>query len=121
MTIVLLIPLIIMSLGQFKATVFDDRTYDIELMVKDISNSLHSENVKAQVIRKKELEIHDDYSEVNYKLRNQKMIKTVGHKGNITMCNHVLDVYFEKIAHDFIVMKITYQEGTTTHEKEVLL
>ncbi|HCT0361116.1 TPA: type II secretion system protein, partial [Staphylococcus pseudintermedius] len=32
MTIVLLIPLLIFSLGQLKTTVFEDRTYDIELM-----------------------------------------------------------------------------------------
>ncbi|EHT3175941.1 type II secretion system protein [Staphylococcus pseudintermedius] len=33
MTIVLLIPLLIFSLGQLKTTVFEDRTYDIELMI----------------------------------------------------------------------------------------
>ncbi|MBC8683135.1 prepilin-type N-terminal cleavage/methylation domain-containing protein [Staphylococcus pseudintermedius] len=121
MTIVLLIPLLIFSLGQLKTTVFEDRTYDIELMIKDISHTLHAKDVKAKMIKKKELEIRDSNTEINYKLRNQKIIKTVGHRGNITMCNHVVDVHFEKLTHDLMLMKITYQEGTTTHEKEILL
>ncbi|PWZ46582.1 hypothetical protein DD911_12150, partial [Staphylococcus pseudintermedius] len=87
MTIVLLIPLLIFSLGQLKTTVFEDRTYDIELMIKDISHTLHAKDVKAKMIKKKELEIRDSNTEINYKLRNQKIIKTVGHRGNITMCN----------------------------------
>ncbi|EGQ2901867.1 type II secretion system protein, partial [Staphylococcus pseudintermedius] len=48
MTIVLLIPLLIFSLGQLKTTVFEDRTYDIELMIKDISHTLHAKDVKAK-------------------------------------------------------------------------
>lgn len=79
MTIVLLIPLLIFSLGQLKTTVFEDRTYDIELMIKDISHTLHAKDVKAKMIKKKELEIRDSNTEINYKLRNQKIIKTVGH------------------------------------------
>ncbi|EGQ3905964.1 type II secretion system protein, partial [Staphylococcus pseudintermedius] len=71
MTIVLLIPLLIFSLGQLKTTVFEDRTYDIELMIKDISHTLHAKDVKAKMIKKKELEIRDSNTEINYKLRNQ--------------------------------------------------
>lgn len=73
MTIVLLIPLLIFSLGQLKTTVFEDRTYDIELMIKDISHTLHAKDVKAKMIKKKELEIRDSNTEINYKLRNQKL------------------------------------------------
>ncbi|EKH7772744.1 type II secretion system protein, partial [Staphylococcus pseudintermedius] len=71
MTIVLLIPLLIFSLGQLKTTVFEDRTYDIELMIKDISHTLHAKDVKAKMIKKKELEIRDSNTEINYKFRNQ--------------------------------------------------
>ncbi len=121
MTIILLIPLVIFTLGQLKSTLFEDRTYDIELMIKDMSHSLNGDDVKDRIIRRRELEIQGKYTTINYKLLNKKIIKTVGHRGNITMCNDVLDVHYEILNHHLILMKIKYQEGATIHEKEIVL
>lgn len=121
MTIILLIPLVIFTLGQLKNTLFEDRTYDIELMIKDMSHALNGDEVKDHIIRKRELEIQDKYTTINYKLLNKKIIKTIGHRGNITMCNDVLDVHYEKLNNHLILMKIKYQEGATIHEKEIVL
>ncbi|WP_244898617.1 ComGF family competence protein [Staphylococcus lutrae] len=117
----MLIPIIIVTLGQLKNTIFEDRTFDIEIMVKDMENVIHANDVKQQMISNKTMMIQRDNVLVNYRFQNKKIIKTINHHGNITMLNNVQDVHYQEIDHHMILMTIKYKEGAILHVKEVLL
>ncbi len=49
----MLIPFFIMTFSQHKHTLFDDRTYDLEMMIKDISDHLNHTDIKDVLLLKK--------------------------------------------------------------------
>ncbi|WP_281186812.1 prepilin-type N-terminal cleavage/methylation domain-containing protein [Staphylococcus schleiferi] len=51
--IIMLIPFFIMTFSQHKHTLFDDRTYDLEMMIKDISDHLNHTDIKDVLLLKK--------------------------------------------------------------------
>ncbi|WP_235433140.1 MULTISPECIES: hypothetical protein [Staphylococcus] len=113
-------PFFIMTFSQLKHTLFDDRTYDLEMMIKDISDHLNRTDIKDVLILKKGIEIQNKQSKITYYLQNQKIIKTVNHRGNITLCNEVMNVVFTKVSNKYILMHIKYRERNGFHEKEIL-
>ncbi len=118
--IMMLMPIFIMTFSQLKHTLFDDRTYDLEMMIKDISDHLNRTDIKDVLILKKGIEIQNKQSKITYYLQNQKIIKTVNHRGNITLCNEVMNVVFTKVSNKYILMHIKYRERNGFHEKEIL-
>ncbi|PTK90658.1 hypothetical protein BUZ06_10900 [Staphylococcus gallinarum] len=102
-----LIPILIKSVSTFnKIADFDD--VELIYLAKDLTDDQVVHNAKYVSINDvgNTLTLKQGNQIITYRFRNNKLIKTVNHSGNITMINNIRSVYFQKVNNDFIKLKL---------------
>lgn len=102
-----LIPILIKSVSTFnKIADFDDA--ELIYLAKDLTDDQVVHNAEYVSINdvRNTLTLKQGNQIITYRFRNNKLIKTVNHSGNITMINNIRSVYFQKVNNDFIKLKL---------------
>ncbi|MBI5975643.1 competence type IV pilus minor pilin ComGF [Staphylococcus canis] len=118
--IIIIIPILIFNLQNYKTLILEDRTYDIELMSKEVATKIQKAKSVTFKNYSNELNILNDNQTITYKLNNFKLIKTVNGKGNITVFNQMRNVKFFKLNQKYIIMKYEYYKGDKWFEAQCL-
>ncbi|UXU53915.1 prepilin-type N-terminal cleavage/methylation domain-containing protein [Staphylococcus agnetis] len=118
--IIALVPICIVVLFQFKSLLIHDRTYTLEMMIREIAQTVHSVDHKIISVNQSKLTIPHKVETISYSFENSKIIKSVNNKGNITMFNDVRHLNFYREGRH-IIMRVKYIEGHGTRTHEVIL
>ncbi|MFO3688321.1 competence type IV pilus minor pilin ComGF [Staphylococcus felis] len=118
--IVILIPILIYTLQNYKSFIIDDNTYTIELMAKEVASQIHSANFITIPPKQNEITVKINTEFITFKEKNFKLIKTVNNKGNITVLNQVKHISYKKLPHKHVIMSFKYLEGEKWYDKEIL-
>lgn len=118
--IIALVPICIVVLFQFKSLLIHDRTYTLEMMIREIGQTVHSVDYKIISVNQSKLTIPHKVETISYSFENSKIVKSVNNKGNITMFNDVLHLNFYREGRH-IIMRVKYKEGHGTRTHEVIL
>lgn len=118
--IISLVPICIVVLFQFKSLLIHDRTYTLEMMIREIGQTVHSVDHKIISVKQSKLTIPHKVETISYSFENSKIVKSVNNKGNITMFNDVLALNFYR-EDRHIIMRVKYKEGHGTRTHEVIL
>ncbi|MGV3041479.1 ComGF family competence protein [Staphylococcus rostri] len=118
--VVLLIPMLILALIQFRSSFFDDQAYTHELMAKEVGMTLHHPNVSSVSVSENYLGIKQGVNLYTYHVQNLKLVKQVNYRGNITVLNQVKKVSFSKLDKN-IRITLIYKEGEQWLEKTFIV
>lgn len=118
--VVLLIPMLILALIQFRSSFFDDQSYTHELMAKEVGMTLHHPNVSSVSVSENYLGIKQGVNLYTYHVQNLKLVKQVNYRGNITVLNQVKKVSFSKLDKN-IRITLIYKEGEQWLEKTFIV
>ncbi|QLK86079.1 competence type IV pilus minor pilin ComGF [Staphylococcus sp. 17KM0847] len=119
--IVTLIPLLLLSLANFKNTFANDESYTHELMVKEIGDQIHHPHFKSLMIKQNTLEVIHHHHVYTYRLSHLKIIKKVDGQGNITILNGVKKLQFTQMSKRLIQINMTYWQGRVWLEKSFIV
>lgn len=118
--LIAIIPILFYVLIQFKSLVIYDDTYTFELMVKELSDSIGKAQLSQIKVEHHKITLPLQHETITYAYDNQKLIKTVNGKGNITVLNQVSEAKFKKVYKHHLLMNIKYKVGKEWRSHEVL-
>ncbi|UEX89090.1 competence type IV pilus minor pilin ComGF [Staphylococcus ratti] len=118
--IISLIPILIIVALQFKTLILYDRTYILEMMVKEISQTKSASSISKTTVHPKKITIPTKNETITYTFDNQKIVKSVNGKGNITVFNQVHQLRFRKGFEHHIILEIKYLEGKVLRSHEII-
>ena len=119
--LIAIIPILFYVLLQFKSLVIYDDTYTFELMVKELSDSIDKAQFSRIKVEPHKITLPLQHETITYAYDNQKLIKTVNGKGNITVLHQVSEAKFKKVYKHHLLMNIKYKVGKEWRSHEVLL
>ena len=118
--VIALIPILINILILFKSLVIYDDTYTFELMVKELSDSIDKAQFSKIKLTPHKIILPLKHETITYTYGNQKLIKTVNGKGNITILNHISQIKFKKGSKNHLFMNVKYKVGKEWRCHEIL-
>ncbi|WAG29619.1 competence type IV pilus minor pilin ComGF [Staphylococcus chromogenes] len=118
--LIAIIPILFYVLIQFKSLVIYDDTYTFELMVKELSDSIGKAQLSQIKVEHHKITLPLQHETITYAYDNQKLIKTVNGKGNITVLHQVSKAKFKKVYKHHLLMNIKYKVGKEWRSHEVL-
>lgn len=118
--IISLIPVLIIVVLQFKTLILYDRTYILEMMVKEISQTISASSISKTTVHPRKITVPTKGETITYTFDNKKIVKSVNGKGNITVFNQVQHLHFRKIFEHHLIMEIKYLEGKALRSHEII-
>lgn len=119
--IIMLVPLLIHNLRNYNDIIYDDHSFQIELMIKDVAYHFHHTPIANVHIHQNRIDMVQKNETLNFKIVNKKLIKSINNKGNITLCNNVKSVIYKIIQSNHLIMHLTYLKGDKWHAKEIII
>ncbi|OMH90646.1 competence protein ComGF [Staphylococcus argenteus] len=95
----------------------DLTSVDFEFFARDLIDDFKKIDKKQIEIKPHNILINKTNEQIEYKFLNNKIIKTVNDKGNITMLNNVLSFSINKDQNDTLRISISLKEGELIRKK----
>ncbi|HLR19703.1 MAG TPA: competence type IV pilus minor pilin ComGF [Staphylococcus sp.] len=121
--ILIIIPPLIKSTFTFNFLNSNDMVVEVEFFARDLTQDLLEKNTKVNVNKYNlsHLEIKNEQNTISYKLNNNKIIKYINGKGNITILNNVKTIEYNIIKRNSILIKLKLIDGRQTFEKQIYI
>lgn len=113
----------------FKATHFiearlsNQTNLDLEFFAVDLTRDLLAKNPQIIVndVRKSKIVIKNKDKDIIYELKNNKIIKSINGKGNITLLNNVKSVEFKVVNYKTLKVNLNIIEKGNAYEKQLYI
>ncbi|MGZ1542827.1 competence type IV pilus minor pilin ComGF [Staphylococcus argenteus] len=99
----------------------DLTSVDFEFFARDLIDDFKKIDKKQIEIKPHNILINKTNEQIEYKFLNNKIIKTVNDKGNITMLNNVLSFSINKDQNATLRISITLKEGELIRKKIIFV
>ncbi|WP_408020129.1 competence type IV pilus minor pilin ComGF [Staphylococcus durrellii] len=120
LVIIQLVPLLLKTLLLYNSTMTSIADIELAFFLKDLITD-YNDTKDVTVLTDNAIKFHKDNTTYHYKFKNNKIIKAVNNKGNITMLNNVTKFKVTTLINKNIMINITVQDQGETIEKTLHL
>lgn len=103
-----------------EARLSNQTNLDLEFFAVDLTRDLLAKNFQIIVsdVRKSKIVIKNKDKDIIYELKNNKIIKSINGKGNITLLNNVKSVEFKVVNYKTLKVNLNIIEKGHSYEKQ---
>ncbi|MCD8801933.1 prepilin-type N-terminal cleavage/methylation domain-containing protein [Mammaliicoccus sciuri] len=118
--ILALIPLLIKSLYLFKDNAMDHTHIELMMFRKELSDEIKESTIKLDKVHNRIKFINETRS-TEFTLLNEKIIKSINGRGNITLVNNVNAFQVDKISNETFKVFIIIRKGDKELHEEIYI
>ena len=106
-----------------EARLSNQTNLDLEFFAVDLTRDLLTKNFQIIVsdVRKSKIVIKNKDKDIIYELKNNKIIKSINGKGNITLLNNVKSVEFKVVNYKTLKVNLNIIEKGHCYEKQLYI
>ncbi|MEB8086784.1 ComGF family competence protein [Staphylococcus pseudoxylosus] len=106
-----------------EARLSNQTNLDLEFFAVDLTRDLLTKNFQIIVsdVRKSKIVIKNKDKDIIYELKNNKIIKSINGKGNITLLNNVKSVEFKVVNYKTLKVNLNIIEKGHSYEKQLYI
>ncbi|MCE5001988.1 competence type IV pilus minor pilin ComGF [Staphylococcus pseudoxylosus] len=106
-----------------EARLSNQTNLDLEFFAVDLTRDLLAKNPQIIVndVRKSKIVIKNKDKDIIYELKNNKIIKSINGKGNITLLNNVKSVEFKVVNYKTLKVNLNIIEKGNAYEKQLYI
>ncbi|WP_250546999.1 competence type IV pilus minor pilin ComGF [Staphylococcus pseudoxylosus] len=106
-----------------EARLSNQTNLDLEFFAVDLTRDLLAKNPQIIVndVRKSKIVIKNKDKDIIYELKNNKIIKSINGKGNITLLNNVKSVEFKVVNYKTLKVNLNIIEKGNYYEKQLYI
>lgn len=106
-----------------EARLSNQTNLDLEFFAVDLTRDLLAKNRQIIVndVRKSKIVIKNKDKDIIYELKNNKIIKSINGKGNITLLNNVKSVEFKVVNYKTLKVNLNIIEKGNAYEKQLYI
>lgn len=106
-----------------EARLSNQTNLDLEFFAVDLTRDLLAKNPQIIVnnVRKSKIVIKNKDKDIIYELKNNKIIKSINGKGNITLLNNVKSVEFKVVNYKTLKVNLNIIEKGNSYEKQLYI
>lgn len=106
-----------------EARLSNQTNLDLEFFAVDLTRDLLTKNFQIIVsdVRKSKIVIKNKDKDIIYELKNNKIIKSINGKGNITLLNNVKSVEFKIVNYKTLKVNLNIIEKGHSYEKQLYI
>ncbi|MEB6059848.1 ComGF family competence protein [Staphylococcus pseudoxylosus] len=106
-----------------EARLSNQTNLDLEFFAVDLTRDLLAKNFQIIVsdVRKSKIVIKNKDKDIIYELKNNKIIKSINGKGNITLLNNVKSVEFKVVNYKTLKVNLNIIEKGHSYEKQLYI
>lgn len=106
-----------------EARLSNQTNLDLEFFAVDLTRDLLAKNPQIIVndVRKSKIVIKNKDKDIIYELKNNKIIKSINGKGNITLLNNVKSVEFKVVNYKALKVNLNIIEKGNSYEKQLYI
>ncbi|OFV62380.1 competence type IV pilus minor pilin ComGF [Mammaliicoccus sciuri] len=118
--ILALVPLLIKSLYLFKDNAMDYTHFELMMFRKELSDEIKESTIKLDSANNR-IKFVNEIRSIEFTLLNEKIIKSINGRGNITLVNNVKAFQVDKISKETFKVFIIIRKGDKEIHEEIYI
>ncbi|WP_323705719.1 competence type IV pilus minor pilin ComGF [Mammaliicoccus sciuri] len=118
--ILALVPLLIKSLYLFKDNAMDHTHFELMMFRKELSDEIKESTLKLDSANNR-IKFVNEIRSIEFTLLNEKIIKSINGRGNITLVNNVKAFQVDKISKETFKLFIIIRKGDKEIHEEIYI
>ncbi|WP_248559360.1 competence type IV pilus minor pilin ComGF [Mammaliicoccus sciuri] len=118
--ILALVPLLIKSLYLFKDNAMDHTHFELMMFRKELSDEIKESTIKLDSANNR-IKFVNEIRSIEFTLLNEKIIKSINGRGNITLVNNVKAFQVDKISKETFKLFIIIRKGDKEIHEEIYI